>query len=158
ELTATSVREYFRPNLWPNTPDILHETLQRGGRPTFMTRLVLAATLGSNYGIYGPAYELCENQPRETGSEEYLHSEKYELKHRNFFDPHSLRPFVTRVNAIRRENRALHSNDRLTFHDVDNDHIICYSKRTANSDNIIISVVNLDPFNKQSGFVNLPLQ
>src|SRR5262249_28316079 len=100
ELTETDVREYFRPNLWPNTPDILHEYLQQGGRPAFMSRLVLAGTLGANYGIYGPAYELCENTPRESGSEEYVDSEKYEIKHRNLSDPRSLRPLITRVNTI----------------------------------------------------------
>src|SRR4029077_13487756 len=83
ELTQTEVKEFFRPNLWPNTPDILNEYLQHGGRAAFMARLVLAATLGSNYGIYGPAYELCENVPREKRSEEYLNSEKYEIKDRD---------------------------------------------------------------------------
>jgi len=158
ELTQTDVREYFRPNLWPNTPDILHEYLQRGGRPAFITRLVLAATLGANYGIYGPAYELMENIPREPGSEEYRDSEKYEIKHRNLYDSRSLRPFITRVNAIRRENRALQSNDRLQFHNVDNDQIVCYSKSTATRDNVILVVVNLDPVYTQSGFVDLPAE
>jgi starch synthase (maltosyl-transferring) len=157
ELTQTEVREYFRPNLWPNTPDILHEYLQRGGRPAFLARLVLAATLSGNYGVYGPAYELCENIAREWGSEEYLDSEKYEIKHRNLYEPRSLRPFIARVNAIRRENRALQSNERLRFHHTDNDQIICYSKTTANRDNAIIVVVNLD-MNTQSGFITLPLE
>jgi starch synthase (maltosyl-transferring) len=102
EVTQSEVKEFFRPNLWPNTPDILHEYLQHGGRPAFMARLVLASTLGSNYGIYGPAYELCENVPREPGSEEYLNSEKYEVKTRNLHDPASLRAFISRVNAIRK--------------------------------------------------------
>jgi len=158
ELTQTEVREFFRPNFWPNTPDILHEYLQRGGRTAFMTRLVLAATLSSNYGIYGPAYELCENVPRERGSEEYLNSEKYEIKHRDLYDPESLRPFISRVNAIRRANTALQSNDNLMFHAIDNDQIICYSKRTADNSNLILTVVNLDPAWMQSGFVELPLQ
>src|SRR5438552_8865114 len=87
ELTQGEVHEFFRPNLWPNTPDMLHEYLQRGGRAAFMTRLVLAATLGSNHGIYGHAYELCVNVPRQPGSEEYLNSEKYEIKHRDLYDP-----------------------------------------------------------------------
>jgi len=151
------VREFFRPNLWPNTPDILHEYLQRGGRPAFMARLVLAATLGSSYGIYGPAYELGENIPREHGSEEYVNSEKYEIKNRNLHDPASLRPFISRVNGIRKENPALQSHESLRFHPIDNDQLIAYSKRTPDKKNVIITVVNLDPFSRQSGFLELPL-
>jgi starch synthase (maltosyl-transferring) len=157
ELTQTEVFEFFRPNLWPNTPDILHECLQKGGRTTFMSRLVLAATLGSSYGIYGPAYELCENQAREPGSEEYLNSEKYEVKRRDLRSASRLRGFIARVNAIRKENRALQSNERLRFHLIENDQLICYSKRTANYDNLIVTIVNLDPHWPQSGFVELPL-
>jgi starch synthase (maltosyl-transferring) len=157
-LTQTEVREFFRPNFWPNTPDILHEYLQLGGRPGFMARLVLAATLGSNYGIYGPAYELCENVPRELKSEEYLNSEKYEIKNRNLHDPKSLRPLITRVNAIRKENAALHSNEGLQFHEIDNDNLIAYSKQTPDQKNVIITIVNLDPVWKQSGFLELPLK
>lgn len=157
ELTQTEVREFFRPNLWPNTPDILHEYLQRGGRPAFMTRLVLAATLGANYGMYGPAYELCENIPKEAGSEEYLNSEKYEIKRRDLTVASSLRPFIARVNAIRKENAALQSNERLRFHTITNDQIISYSKRTADNSNVIITAVNLDPLYTQSGFLELPL-
>ena len=155
ELTQTEVPEFFRPNFWPNTPDILHEYLQHGGRPAFMARLVLAATLGANYGIYGPAYELCESTPREPGSEEYLNSEKYEIKHRDLHDSRSLRGFISRVNAIRKENPALQSNERLRFHAVDNDQIIAYSKHTADRRNVIITVVNLDPVWTQSGFLDL---
>jgi starch synthase (maltosyl-transferring) len=158
ELTQTEVREFFRPNLWPNTPDILHEYLQRGLRPAFMARLVLAATLGASYGIYGPAYELFESIPREAGSEEYLNSEKYEIKKRNLHDPSSLRPFISRVNAMRKQNPALHSNESLRFHEIDNEQMIAYSKTTADKSNVIITIVNLDPVWKQSGFVNLPLE
>jgi starch synthase (maltosyl-transferring) len=157
ELTQTEVREYFRPNLWPNTPDILHEYLQKVGRTAFMARLVLAATLGANYGIYGPPYELGENVPKEPGSEEYLNSEKYEIKHRDLHDPSSLRPFITKVNAIRKKNPALQSNESLQFHKIENDQIICYSKRTPDKKNAIVTIVNLDPLWKQSGFVELPL-
>jgi len=157
ELTQTEVAEFFRPNLWPNTPDILHEFLQRGGRPAFMVRLVLAATLGTNYGIYGPAYELCENVPREAGSEEYLNSEKYEIKQRNSYDPASLRPFISRVNAIRKENPALQFNGHLQFHAIDNDQMVCYSKRTRDKRNLILTIVNLDSVWPQSGFVELPV-
>jgi len=98
DLTQTEVREYFRPNLWPNTPDILTEYLQFGGRSAFMARLVLAATLGASYGIYGPAFELCEDRPKEPGSEEYLDSEKYEIKNWDIARPDSLKDFITRVN------------------------------------------------------------
>jgi starch synthase (maltosyl-transferring) len=156
ELTEPPVCDFFRPNFWPNTPDILHESLQAGGRPAFMARLVLAATLSSNYGIYGPAYELCENVPRDAGSEEYLDSEKYEVKKRDLSNEASLRPFISRVNAIRKENPALQSNEGLKFHPVDNDQIICYSKQTADSRNVVITIVSLDPVWPQSGYVELP--
>jgi starch synthase (maltosyl-transferring) len=158
ELTHTEVREFFRPNLWPNTPDILHEYLQRGERPAFMARLALAATLGASYGIYGPAYELCERVPKERGSEEYLNSEKYEIKRRNVYDPASLRPFISRINAIRKENPALQANESLRFHKIDNDQIICYSKRTRDKANVIVTLVNLDSVWQQSGFVELPAE
>lgn len=158
ELTQTEVCEYFRPNFWPNTPDILPEYLQYDGRPAFAIRLVLAATLSSNYGIYGPAFELLENTPLAPGREEYLHSEKYEIKRWNLDRPESLRDFIARVNRIRRENPALQSNERLRFHDIDNDHLIAYSKSTEDFSNLIVVVVNLDPFHTQSGWLQLPLE
>ena len=158
ELTQSQVREYFRPNLWPNTPDILTEYLQLGGRPAFMARLVLAATLGANYGIYGPAFELCENRPRETGSEEYLDSEKYEIKRWDIERSDSLKDFISVVNRIRRENPALQSDLSLRFHQVDNDQLICYSKQTKDLSNAILVVVNLDPHHTQSGWVDLSLE
>ena len=157
ELTRTEVREFFRPNLWPNTPDILSDYLRDGGRPAFMTRLVLAATLGSNYGIYGPAFELCGNRRKDKESEEYLNSEKYELKHWGIDNPKSLKDFITRVNRIRRENPALQSDLNLRFHPVDNEQLICYSKRTEDFSNLILVVVNLDYKYKQSGWVDLAL-
>jgi starch synthase (maltosyl-transferring) len=157
ELTQTPVSEFFRPNVWTNTPDILTEYLQSGGRPAFMIRLVLAATLSANYGLYGPAFELMENVPREPGSEEYLNSEKYEVKHWDLNRPASLREFIAWVNRIRHENRALQGNFSLRFHNVDNDQIICYSKATGDGRNIIISIVNLDPRHTQSGWVSLPI-
>jgi starch synthase (maltosyl-transferring) len=157
ELTKTEVWEFFRPNLWPNTPDILTEYLQNGGRPAFMARLVLAATLGSSYGIYGPAFELCEAAPREPGSEEYLDSEKYELKHWEIDRQDSLKDFVGRTNRIRRDNAALRDNCGLEFHPVDNEQIICYSKKTEDLSNVILVVVNLDPHHTQSGWVEFPL-
>jgi len=158
EVTQTEVREYFRPNLWPNTPDILTEYLQMGGRVAFMVRLVLAATLGANYGIYGPAFELCENRPREFGSEEYLDSEKYEIRQWDLSNPDSLKDFIGRVNRIRRENPALQRDWNLQFHRVDNDQLICYSKHTEDLSNIILVVVNLDPHHTHTGWLELPIE
>jgi starch synthase (maltosyl-transferring) len=157
ELGQAPLREFFRPNLWPNTPDILTEYLQLGGRPAFMARLVLAATLGANYGIYGPAFELCEAAPREGGSEEYLDSEKYEIRHWDRDRPDSLREFITRVNRIRRENPALHRDDTLRFHGTDNDQLLAYSKVTDDLSNAILVVVNLDPHHAQAGWTALAL-
>ena len=156
ELTQTEVSDFFRANLWPNTPDILTEYLQFGGRPAFMTRLVLAAMLGANYGIYGPAFELCENVAREPGSEEYLNSEKYEIKHWDLEKPGSLRELIARVNRIRRENRALQSDRNLRFYSVDNPEILCFGKSTDDLSNVIVVAVNLDPHHTQSGWVELP--
>jgi starch synthase (maltosyl-transferring) len=158
ELTQTDVVDFFRPNLWPNTPDILTEYLQFGGRPAFVTRLILAATLSANYGIYGPAFELCENTPREPGSEEYLNSEKYEIKHWDFDTADSLKELIGRVNRIRRDNSALQSDRSLRFHPVDNSQIICFSKSTEDLKNVIVIVVNLDPYHTQGGWVELPLE
>ena len=158
ELTTTEVREYFRPNLWPNTPDILTQYLQYGGRAAFMTRLILAATLGASYGIYGPAFELCVNTPRLPGTEEYLDSEKYEIKHWDLNQPGNLADLVTLVNRVRRENPALHTNDGLRFHTVDNEQIIAFSKCTPRQDNLILVVVNLDAHHTQSGWLDLPVE
>ena len=158
ELTQTDVREHYRPHLWTNTPDILTEYLQLGGLPAFAARLVLAATLGAGYGIYGPAFELCERRPREAGSEEYLDSEKYELKHWDVNRPDSLKDLIAQVNRIRRENPALHGDRSLRFHDVDNEQLICYSKRTGDGANVVLVVVNLDPHHVQSGWTALDLQ
>lgn len=157
ELTTTEVKEYYRPNLWPNTPDILTEFLQVGGRPAFMVRFLLAATLGASYGIYGPAYELGDNRPVAYGKEEYLDSEKYEIKHWDVEASHSIAPLIAHVNQIRRDNPALQTNEGLRFHATSNDRLIAYTKSTANLDNIILTVVNLDPFYAQSGMVDLPV-
>lgn len=157
ELTQTPMREYYRPNLWPNTPDILNEFLQKGGRPAFMLRLILAATLGASYGIYGPAFELCENRPLHPGSEEYLDSEKYQIRHWDLDTPDNLRPLIAQVNRIRRQNPALQSDWSLVFHPTDNEALICYSKRTFDGSNRILVAVNLDPFHIQSGWVTLNL-
>ena len=156
EITKPPVTDFFHPNLWPNTPDILHATLQNGGRPAFMQRLVLAATLGANYGMYGPAYELCENVPAKPGSEEYLNSEKYEIRHWNRSVSTSIAPLVTLVNQIRRNNPALHSDGSLHFHHVDNSNIIAYSK--SSGDNRILVAVNLDPTQEQAGWIDLDLK
>jgi starch synthase (maltosyl-transferring) len=156
ELTRTDVREYMRPNLFANTPDILHEYLQHGGRPAFQVRLILAATLGASYGIYS-GYELAENVPVKPGSEEYLDSEKYQIRLRNYEDPHSLAEMIRRVNVIRREHPALQRDRGLRFHNTDNPQIICYSKRSLDGSDVILVVVNLDPHHMQHGFVQLPL-
>jgi starch synthase (maltosyl-transferring) len=162
EITRPPVSDFFRPNFWPNTPDILHKTLQDGGRPAFMFRLVLAATLTANYGIYGPAYELCENAPAKptagkTESEEYLMSEKYEIRQRDRNVPGSLVPLITLVNRIRRANPALHSNGSLLFHPIDNPNLLAYSKSSPDFSNTILVIVNLDPYNQQSGWTDLDL-
>jgi starch synthase (maltosyl-transferring) len=186
ELTRTEVKDYFRPSFWPNTPDILTEQLQAGGRPMFMARLVLAATLTANYGIYGPAFELMEHVPREPGSEEYRDSEKYQLRSWDLDHPASLRHFISRVNRIRSSNPALHANESIRFHRIDNEHLLVYSKHTARPeppprptgeaaghgshgavhvpeeqplrpDNLILVAVNLDPAHTHAGWVELPL-
>jgi starch synthase (maltosyl-transferring) len=186
ELTQTEMAEYFRPNFWPNTPDILTEYLQTGGRPAFMNRIVLAATLTSCYGIYGPAYELMEHVPREPGSEEYLDSEKYEIRHFDLNRADSLRHFIRRLNGIRRTNPALHDNRTLRFHSVhsggaESPHLIAYTKSSAAApvtptgraiyryedftpappgpgNNVILTIVSLDLETPRNGWVNLPLQ
>jgi starch synthase (maltosyl-transferring) len=155
EINQTNVREYFRANLWPNTPDILNAYLQHGGRPAFMTRLILAATLGANYGIYGPAFELCENKAVREGSEEYLNSEKYQTRIWGIQNPNSLKDLITHVNAIRRANPALQSDCSLKFHPADNEQLIAYSKVSEGFANMLLMVVNLDPHNTQSGWVHV---
>ncbi len=158
ELVKTEVRDFFRPNFWPNTPDILPEYLQVSQRTGFIQRVALAATLSSNYGIYGPAFELMENVPVEPGKEEYLNSEKYELKHWDINQPNSLRKVIARLNKIRKENKALQNTHSLKFHDINNEALICYSKSSPGLDNIILAVVNLDPHHTHSGWINFPLQ
>ena len=155
ELTSRPVCEFFRPSLWPNTPDILTEYLQFGGRPAFVTRLILAATLGASYGIYGPAFELMDNRPREGGSEEYLDSEKYQVRGWNRDDPASLKDLITRINRIRRENPALQSDATLRFHSLDNESLLAYSK-TSGEDAVLV-VVNVDPHHAQTGWLDLDL-
>ena len=158
ELTQTEISDYLRPNFWPNTPDILTEYLQVGGRASFIIRLVLAATLSSSYGIYGPAFELCENQPKEPGTEEYLDSEKYEIKYWDINRNDSLKDFIARVNRIRVENPALQSNANLHFYPIENERLICYGKHTDDLSNIILVIVNLDPYHIHNGWIELPLE
>jgi len=155
EITQPPIREFFRANVWPNTPDILNEYLQHGGRPAFVARLILAATLGANYGIYGPAFELGEHLPIREGSEEYLNSEKYEVRVWNLEDPNSLKDLITHVNGIRRAHPALQSDWSLRFHSVDNEQLIAYSKASEGGSDVILVVVNLDPRNRQSGWVSV---
>jgi starch synthase (maltosyl-transferring) len=156
ELTQTDVREYLRPNLFTNTPDILHAYLQRGGRPAFHVRLVLAATLGASYGIYS-GFELFENEPVREGSEEYLDSEKYQIRVRDFDQPGSLAETIGRVNAIRGAHPALQHDRGLRFHQTDNRELLCYSKQSPDGRDLLLMVVNLDPFHMQHGFVRVPL-
>jgi starch synthase (maltosyl-transferring) len=158
ELAQTPVREFFRPNQWPNTPDILTEFLQRGGRAVFGIRFLLAATLGANYGIYGPAFELMEHEPVRRGSEEYLNSEKYEIRHWDLDRSESLRPLIARVNDVRNGNAALQRDWSIQFHLTENDQLIAYTKESDDRSNLILTVVNLDPNYTQSGFVTLPVE
>ncbi|HET7726077.1 MAG TPA: alpha-1,4-glucan--maltose-1-phosphate maltosyltransferase [Candidatus Limnocylindrales bacterium] len=157
EITRPPVSDIFRPNVWPNTPDILHESLQHGGRPAFALRVVLAATLAASYGIYGPAYELAERVPREPGSEEYLDSEKYQIRHWDLEREDSLAPLIGRLNAIRRSHPALQTNERLVFHETSGDHLLAYSKRTADGSDVVLTIVNLDPHHAHAGSVVLDL-
>jgi starch synthase (maltosyl-transferring) len=156
ELTQTAVREYMRPNLFANTPDILPEFLWHAGRASFQIRLVLAATLGASYGIYGPPFETCANRPLGVG-EEYLDSEKYQVRHWDWDRPNIFRDFIARVNQIRRDTPALHYDHRLRFYPSDNEHLLFYGKTTADLSSIVLIVVNLDPHHTQSGWVRIPL-
>ncbi|HEX7127700.1 MAG TPA: alpha-1,4-glucan--maltose-1-phosphate maltosyltransferase [Thermodesulfobacteriota bacterium] len=156
ELTQSPVREFFRPNFWPNTPDILPEHLQVGGRPAFVARLVLAATMSSSYGIYGPPFELCVADAL-PGREEYRDSEKYQIRHWDWNAPGHLRDLIARVNRIRRENPALKATDNLAFVDVDDDRLVAYLKASADGGNVLLVVVSLDPDHRRSGRVRLPL-
>jgi len=158
ELTQAPAREFFGPNLWPNTPDILPEYLQFGGRPAFVARLVLAATLGPSYGIYGPAFEQCLGVPLAPGKEEYLDSEKFEIRPWDTDRAGTLAGMIGRLNRIRRENVAFRTNDSLRFHRIDNDQLIAYGKSTPDLASQVLVVVNLDPHHAQAGFVELPLE
>jgi starch synthase (maltosyl-transferring) len=147
----------MRPNLWPNTPDILTQYLQFGGRAGSMSRLTLAATLGASYGVYGPAFELLEHSPARPGSEEYLDSEKYQLRDWRVDREDSLRDYMAALNRIRRDNPALHHDSTLRFLSIENPQLIAYAKVTADLSNVIVCVVNLDPHHTQTGWVEVPL-
>jgi len=156
ELTQTEMRYYFRANFFPNTPDILPTFLQTGGHPAFLIRAVLAATLSTAYGIYS-GFELCENVPV-PGQEEYLNSEKYQFKQRDWDAPGNIKNYLTKLNRIRRQSRALREYENLRFQTVENEQIIFYSKATEALDSTILVLVNLDPYNTQSGFAYVPLE
>jgi starch synthase (maltosyl-transferring) len=155
ELHDGPGRDYFRPNVWPNTPDILNEHLHAAPRAVFMTRLLLAATLSGNYGIYGPAYELMEGRPRSAGSEEYLDSEKYQITQWDLDRAESLRGFIATVNRARHSEKALQVGGSLRFLDTDNDQLLAYARGSADGASLVIGVVNLDPRNRQSGWVDV---
>ncbi len=154
ELTQPPVRDFLRPNLWPNTPDILTDQLQEGGPPAFRLRYLLAATLGANYGIYGPAFEHMEHAPREPGSEEYRDSEKYQRRFRSVAAT-GMRELIASVNLIRREHPALQHDRTLRFHPVENDRMIAYSKTLPDGSDPVVVIVNLDPEQPRSGWVDL---
>ncbi|HXS36842.1 MAG TPA: alpha-1,4-glucan--maltose-1-phosphate maltosyltransferase [Flavipsychrobacter sp.] len=157
ELTKTERRYYFRPNFWPNTPDILAPELVVGGENAHVIRLLLAATLSSNYGLYGPVYELGINEPM-AGKEEYIHNEKYEIKRWDWTGYTKIREIILRINKIRHENAALQTTWNIEFAETNNDNIICYVKYDDSRSNIIIVAINLDPHNVQSANVKLPLK
>ena len=155
ELSGTEMADYFRPNFFANTPDILHEYLQAGGPPAFKIRLILAAFLSPTYGIYS-GYELFENTPVKEGSEEYLNSEKFELKHRDYDQRGTLGPYLTRVNEVRRKHRALAELTNLTFHATDKDNVMAFSKRSQDGETLLV-VVNLNPYFWEESTVHLDL-
>lgn len=157
ELTQTESREYFRPNFWPNTPDILPYHLQGANENAFVMRLLMAATLSSNYGVYGAAYEFADNQGHTSGKEEYLNSEKYEIKNYNWNRRNRITDAMTKVNQIRKENPALQTTWNITFTNTNNDNVMSYIKRD-DSGNTIWCIVNLDPNNAQAAFVEVPKQ
>ncbi|MGH2468422.1 MAG: alpha-1,4-glucan--maltose-1-phosphate maltosyltransferase, partial [Candidatus Limnocylindrales bacterium] len=156
EITRPPVSDFFRPNLWPNTPDILHDVLQTGGRPAFALRALLAATLGANWGVYGPPFEQLEAKPHEPGSEEYLDAEKYEIRHWQLDRPGTLAGLLGDLNRIRHAQPALQRDDGLRFRDIDAARLIAYTKQAPGAPPILC-IVNLDPHSRQEGTVELPL-
>lgn len=158
ELTRTELREYFRPNFWPNTPDILAYEMMHANSNQFVKRLLLAATLSSNYGLYGPAYEFVDNIPTSNGKEEYFNSEKYEIKVHDWTVRNRLTDMMTKINRIRRENPALQDTYNIHFTRTDNDQLMSYIKITEDRSNIIWCIVNFDVEHTQSGMVEVPQQ
>ncbi|QWV93466.1 alpha-1,4-glucan--maltose-1-phosphate maltosyltransferase [Geomonas oryzisoli] len=158
ELTRGDTREFMRPNFWPNTPDILTEYLQYGGRPAFMIRLVLAATLSSNYGIYGPVYELCVGKPEKAGSEEYFEAEKYEIRRWDRKGPGNIRELIVTLNRIRRDHVALQQTNNVTFLASDDDSVLFYAKIGTQKKGALLIAVNLDPFRVRTARLSLPLE
>lgn len=156
ELTKGESREYFRPNFWPNTPDILPYELMNAGENNFIKRFLLAATLSSNYGMYAPAYEFMENTPTTNGKEEYLNSEKYETRYYDWSYRNKLSDIITKVNAIRKAHPALQSTWNIHFTNTDNDHLMSYVKRTEDGSNTIWCIVNFDANHTQAGYVQVP--
>ena len=150
QLTKTEVREYYRPNFWPNTPDILPISLENQEEPSFIIRLILAATMSSNYGLYGPVFEFGLNEAY-PGKEEYIHSEKYQIYHWDWHRNTRTKEMISLLNRIRKENEALQTTWNIEFCDTDNEHLICYSKVDQDEKNKLIIVVNLDPHHTQSG-------
>jgi starch synthase (maltosyl-transferring) len=157
QLSQGPGREYFRPNVWPNTPDILPAALQYGGRAVFMARVAMAATLAANYGIYGPAFELLENRALRSGGEEYLDSEKFERRVWDRERADSLADFIAALNRARRANPALQSDAGLRFLDIDNEQLLAYAKTSVDGSNVVLCVVNLDPHHTQSGWIELDM-
>ena len=155
ELITDWPKEYFRPNFFPVTPDIFPTYLHTSGRPGYIIRLALAATLGSNYGMLN-GYELCEGERLAEGKEEYLDSEKYQYKVRDWDMPGNIKDFVTRLNQIRKENPALQQFKDLAFYPSTNDQVIFYAKK--HEDNYVFIAVNLDPHNEQESFITLPFE
>ena len=155
ELVFGQSRNYFRPNFWPNTPDILPYHLQHQGQNIFIIRLVLAATLSSNYGMYGPAYEFCDNDPI-PGREEYNHSEKFEVKKYDWKSTNRMTDIITLINRVRKNHKALHSTWNIHFCTLENPNMLAYIKYTEDLRDIVLVVVNLDQHNKQHGYVQLP--
>jgi len=157
ELTKGEARDFLRPNFWPNTPDILNQYLQVGGRPAFIIRLVLAATLSSSYGIYGPPYELCLAQA-EPASEEYQHAEKYQLQEWDRDAPGNIKPVLAVLNRVRRENPALQRTNNVTFYPAEDAGVVFFGKSTPDGSNRVLVLVNLDPFHAKQVRVQVPLE
>ena len=157
ELTKTELREYFRPNFWPNTPDILPSSLEHKPQSSFIQRIVLAGTLSASYGLYGPVYELGIGDPH-PGKEEYTNNEKYELKHWDWSVSTPIKEILIKLNRIRHENAALQTTWNIHFADVDNQQLLCYAKYDDDYKNLIFVTVNLDHYHKQSGWTRVPLE